>query len=94
MTGRSLPAFVLQHDGAPEGARDVEQEEREMMKKMAAWIGMALMAGALAVACGSKAKPAEVTPPPATAPAAGDTYGAPTTPPAETPPAEAPAATP
>lgn len=48
------------------------------MKKMAAWIGMALMAGTLAIACGSKAKPADTTPAPATEPAAGgDTYGAP-----------------
>lgn len=55
-----------------------------MTKKMIAWIGAALLAGALAVACGGKQTPAETTPPPT----GGETYGTPTE---EAPPAEAPA---
>ena len=50
-----------------------------MMKKMVVWIGAAMMAGALAVACGGAAKKAETTPEPA-APAGGAAYGSPEAP--------------
>ncbi|MFH0900435.1 MAG: hypothetical protein V2A73_07380 [Pseudomonadota bacterium] len=46
-----------------------------MMKKLIALIGAALLAGALAVACGGSAKKDQTTPEPAAA--GGDTYGAP-----------------
>ncbi len=47
-----------------------------MKKKMMLWLGAALMAGALAGACG-KSKPAPTTPPANTGTMGGDAYGAP-----------------